>query len=169
MEYGSIIQEKKLVGSDLETKHPGFTDFDLCLRQYFSQNTIHTISHKLTQLLMGVDPQNRPIIIPDKQIGFVMDSVYRNFTPYNTGDIYTRYNIPSGSNTDSYVQNMIDQVIEIIYSDVRNNLEIEQNNSKLSIWTTVLGEGLNQHQLRSFAPIKTRLKRPAPFQFNMNY
>ena len=169
MEFGSIIQTPKLVGSDLETKYVGFNDFDLCLRQFFSQNTIDIISHKITQLLMGVDPQNRPIIVPDRQIGFVMDSVYKNFTPYNAGDIYTRYDIPSGSNTQSYLQNMVDQVIEIIYSDVKNNLEIEQNNAKLSIWTTVLGEGMNQHQLRSFAPIKTRLKRPAPMQFFQNY
>ena len=120
MEFGSIIQQPKLVGSDLETKFSGFNDFNLCLRQFFSQNTIDIISHKITQLLMGVDPQNRPIIVPDKQIGFVMDSVYQAFTPYNAGDLYTRYDIPSGSNTQSYVQNMIDQVIEIIYSDVKN-------------------------------------------------
>ena len=169
MEFGSIIQQPKLVGSDLETKHAGFNDFNLCLRQFFSQNTIDIISYKVTELLMGVDPQNRPIIVPDKQIGFVMDTIYRNFIPYNAGDIYTRYDIPSGSNTESYVQNMIDQVIEVIYSDVKNNLEIEQNNAKLSVWTTVLGEGMNQHQLRSFPPIKTLQKRPAPFQFNMNY
>ena len=169
MEFGSIIQQPKLVGSDLETKHPGFNDFDVCLKQYFSQNTIDIISNKVTQLLMGVDPQNRPIIVPDKQIGFVMDSINRNFIPYNAGDIYTRYNIPSGSNVYSYVQNMIDQVIQVIYADVKNNLEIEQNNAKLSVWTTVLGEGMNQHQLRSFPPIKTLQKRPAPFQFNMNY
>ena len=118
---------------------------------------------------MGVDPQNRPIIVPDKQIGFVMDTVYTNFIPYNAGDIYTRYVVPNGNNTDSYVQNMIDQVIEIIYSDVKNNLEIDQNNAKLSIWTTILGEGMNEHQLRSFPPLKTLLKRPAPMQFNMNY
>lgn len=169
MEFGSIIQQPKLVGSDLETKHPGFTDFSYCLRQYFSQNTIDIISHKVTQLLMGVDPQNRPIIVPDKQIGFVMDTVYRNFIPYNAGDIYTRYVVPNGNNTDSYVQNMIDQVIEIIYSDVKNNIEIDQNNAKLTIWTTILGEGMNEHQLRSFPPLKTLLKRPAPMQFNMNY
>ena len=42
-------------------------------------------------------------------------------------------------------------------------------NASLSAWVTVLGEGLNEHNLRSFAPIKTRLKRPNPMEFHMRY
>ena len=116
---------------------------------------------------MGVHPENRPIIVPDSTIYNIMDSIYQGYRP-PTGDIYGRYNIPSGTTTESYVQNMIDQVIEVIVSDVRNNYETIENNSKLSIWTTVLGE-FNDNGLRSYPPIKTRLRRPAPLQFNMNY
>jgi hypothetical protein len=47
--------------------------------------------------------------------------------------------------------------------------EMAENNSKLSIWTTVLGEGLNEHNLRSYAPIKTRVRRPNPMEFHMKY
>ena len=76
--------------------------------------------------------------------------------------------MPSGNSSESYVQNMIDQVIEVITSDVSNNLEMEENNRKLSIWTTVYGD-FNQSGLRQHAPIKIRKKRPQPLMFNMNY
>jgi hypothetical protein len=168
MEFGELIKQPELVGSDLNTKFVGFSDYNLCIKKYFSQDTINIISNKVTQLLMGVDPHNRPIIVPDDKIGYVMDAIYNSFRP-DTSDIYSRYNIPTGSTTESYIQNMIDQVVEVIYSDVKNNLEIIENNSKLSIWTSVLGEGLNQHNLRSVPPIKTRVRRPNPMEFNMKY
>lgn len=157
-----------LVGSDLNTKYVGFSDYNPCIAEFFSQKTIDIISSKVTQLLQGVDHKNRPIIIPDDKISFVMDAVYNSFNPLNTGDIYTRYNIPSGSTTQSYVQNMIDETLEIIYSDVKNNLEMEYNNSKLSVWTTVLGT-FNDNGLRSHPPIKTLKRRPNPMEFNMRY
>ena len=63
---------------------------------------------------------------------------------------------------------MIDQTIEIIYSDVKNNLEIEENNKKLSVWTTVLGN-FNDNGLRSHAPIKVLNKHPQYCAFFENY
>lgn len=134
---------------------------------FFNINVVNKISKKLTELLRGVDPQNRPIIIPDTTITNIMDSVYTNFRP-ETGDIFTRYIIPSGLNSDDYINNMIDQTIEIIYSDVKTTLEMEQNNAKLSVWTTVLGD-FNDNGLRSYAPIKISNRHPAHCQFNMNY
>ena len=135
--------------------------------KYFDPMTVSLISKKITQLLQGVDPKNRPIIVPDQMILNVLDSVNLNFRP-PTGDIYARYNIPTGENCPSYIQQMIDQAIEIIYADVKNNLEMEENNKKLTIWTTVLGD-FNEHQLRSHSIIKVQEKRPNPMQFNMNY
>lgn len=148
-------------------QHVGYTESNACIRDYFSAKNINTISRIVTQLLQGVDPHNRPIIVPNRTICSVMSSIYQNFRP-PTGDIYGRYNVPSGISAQSYVQSMIDQTIEIIVSDVRNNLETEENNSKLSIWTTVLGN-FNENGLRSHPEIKTKKNRPAPFQFNMNY
>jgi hypothetical protein len=52
--------------------------------------------------------------------------------------------------------------------DVKGNLGMDDNNSKLTIWTTVLGD-FNEHGLQSHPKIKLREKRPAPLQFNMNY
>ena len=63
---------------------------------------------------------------------------------------------------------MIDQVINIITTDVKVNLGMDEHNSKLSAWTTILGD-FNEHGLRRHAPIKLRERRPMPMAFNMNY
>ena len=166
MEYAVEIDDSYIC-NDSFIKHVGYQENNISIQQYFSRETIQTISHKVTELLMGVDPQNRPIIVPNKTICSVMDSVYSSYRP-STGDIYGRYNVPSGESTTSYVQSMIDQVIEIIVSDVKNNLETEQNNSKLSIWSTVYGD-FNSQGLQQHSKIKVRNKRPTPMQFFMNY
>ena len=176
MEYGQNISgygveecgpTQPVISNDSFIRHVGYEESNQCIKKYFSKDTVDIISHKITQLLQGVDPQNRPIIVPDKTIYQIMDSIYTSYRP-PTGDIYGRYNVPSGTSSTSYVQNMIDQVIEIITSDVRNNLGMEECNSKLSIWTTVYGD-FNKCGLKSHAPIKVRNKRPTPMQFNMNY
>lgn len=167
MEYGEYICDP-IVNSDLYTKHVGFQpNQNACIQRYYSNDNIKLISKKITQLLMGVHPENRPIIVPDEQIKYVMDSIYENYRP-PTGDIYGRYNVPTGTTTESYVQDMIDQVIEVIVADVRANYETIENNEKLSAWVQMYGE-FNDNGLRAYPPIKTRLKRPAPFQFFQNY
>jgi hypothetical protein len=95
-----------------------------------------------------------------------MSAVYENFTP-ETGDIYSRYNIPKAQETD-YIQRIIDEVINIITTDVKVNLGMEEYNKNLSIWTTVLGD-FNLHNLRSHSKIKLRERRPQPMAFQMNY
>jgi hypothetical protein len=133
---------------------------------YYSDANIRNISNKITQLLMGVDKQNRPIIVPDNTIGSVMSSVYSTFKP-PIGDIFSIYTIPS-NNINNYVQNMIDKVINIIVTDVKINLGMDEANAKLSIWTTVLGD-FNEHGLRSHSKIKLRERKPTSCLFNMNY
>lgn len=170
MEYADFIDPEIANGvlkSDLYTKYVGYQDTNPCIEKFFNIQTVKTISNKITQLLMGVHPENRPIIVPDKTIYNVMDNIYYSYRP-PTGDIYGRYNVPTGTTTRSYVQDMIDQVIEVIVSDVKTTYETDINNSKLSVWTTVLGN-FNDNGLRGHDVIKTLLKRPAPFQFNMNY
>lgn len=164
MEYGISIDNSS---RDLSyVRHVGYQESNDCIRSFFNPSTVKTISSKVTQLLQGVDPYNRPIIVPDKTIANVMDSVYNNFRP-ETGDMYARYNIP-GNSEDNYIQKMIDETIEIIVSDVKNNIGMEECNRKLSVWTTVLGD-FNDKGLRSHPQIKLRKKRPTPMQFNMNY
>ncbi len=166
MEYAQDISGE--VPCDLNfVRHVGYTESTPCIREYYSQNTITTISHKVTQLLMGVDPDNRPIVVPDRMICNIMSWVYDGYRPA-TGDIYGRYTVPNNEPANM-VDDMINQVINIIVSDVKINLETEQNNAKLSVWTSILGDGVNDNGLRSHAPIKVRHKRPEPFLFNMNY
>ena len=136
-------------------KHPGWRETNTCVKKYFSNDTVNLISRKITELLQGVDPEGRDIIVPNSTIAGIMSEIYSSFRP-PTGDIYSRFNIPSGE-PSNYVQSMIDQVIEIITSDVQNNLGIEENNRKLTAWTTVLGT-FNEHGLRSHDELKIRKK-----------
>lgn len=135
-------------------------------QQFFSKENINQISYKITELLMGVDKDNRPIIVPDKTICSIMSSVYDNFLP-ETGDIYSRYNIKN-TRVSNYFQRMIDEVINIITTDVKVNLGIEECNKNLTIWNTVLGN-FNKNGLQSHSKIKLREKRPMTMAFNMNY
>jgi hypothetical protein len=171
MEYATKICGE--VCNDQFIKHVGYSDHicgdncgPSCLRRFYAKSNINKISRKITELLMGVLKNNRPIIVPDKTICSVMSAVYQSFRP-ETGDIYTRYIIPK-EREQNYVQTMIDEVINIITTNVKNNLGMDEVNSKLSIWTTVLGD-FNEHGLRSHSKIRLREKRPMPMQFNMNY
>lgn len=173
-EYASMIDDIILesnnfttIASDLTTRHVGFSDFSKGYDEYFSVETIRLISTKVTELTRGVDPRNRPIVVPDKLITNIMNSIYESYRP-RTGDIYSRYNIPSGFYTNSYVVDMVNQVIEVIVSDISNNLGAEQQNHTLSVWTTVLGD-FNDKGLRQYSTLKIRNKRPSPFQFFSNY
>lgn len=136
-------------------RYVGWQESNDCIRKYFSPENIQTISAKVTQLLQGVDPMGRPIVVPYKTICHVLSEIFDSYRP-PTGDIYGRYNVPTDE-PDNYVQSMIDQTIEIITSDVKNNLEMDENNRKLSIWTTVYGD-FNSAGLRQHAPIKVRDK-----------
>ena len=136
-----------------------------CIHKYFSPENIRMISNKISELLMGVDEKNRKIIVPDSSICNIMSAVYDNYRP-RVGDIYSRYIIPQDQ--EDTIQTMIDQVINIITTDVKVNLGMQQCNRKLSVWTTVMGD-FNEHGLRQHPPIKLREKRPQPMMFNMNY
>ena len=164
MEYATNISSE--ICNDQYIKHVGWSDQSTNMNSFFAKYNVNKISRKITELLMGVDKNNRPIIVPDKSICNVMSSVFSNFRP-ETGDIFSRYNIPKSRSVD-YIQRMIDEVINIITTDVKVNLGMEENNSKLTIWTTVLGD-FNEHGLRSHSKIKIREKRPQPMSFNMNY
>jgi hypothetical protein len=163
MEYATEICGE--ICNDQFIKHVGYID-NICIQNLYSKGNINKISCKITELLMGVNKDNRPIIVPDKTICSVMSAVYENFTP-ETGDIYSRYNIPKAQETD-YIQRIIDEVINIITTDVKVNLGMEEYNKNLSIWTTVLGD-FNLHNLRSHSKIKLRERRPQPMAFQMNY
>ena len=147
-------------------RHVGYTQDNKCIQEYFNNKTVKTIQRKVTELTLGVDPQNRPFKVTDRVICSLMSQIYESFRP-STGDIHSRYIVP-GYGQQNYVNDMINQVIEIIVSDIKINVETDENNKKLTAWTTVLGD-FNKHNLRGHSIIKVQNKRPASFQFNMNY
>lgn len=148
------------------TRHVGWDPDGICYNRFYSQQTVRIISKKITELTMGVHQQNRPIVVPDKTICNIMDSVFSNYTPH-VGDIHTRYHIVN-SRPQNIIQNLIDQTIEIIVSQIRDTFGIEQWNSSLTAWVQLYGD-FNIHNLTQTPPIKIRQKRPDPMQFNMNY
>lgn len=162
-----MLHLTKRMENDLNyTRYVGYSEDNDAIKAYYNPETVKIISNKVSELTQGVDPLNRKIVVPDRRIYEVMDSIYYSYRPM-TGDIYSRYIVPN-SQPENHVQNMIDQVIEIIVSDIRTNIGMEEYNKKLSVWTTVYGD-FNAEGLRQHAPIKVRHKRPAPMQFNMNY
>ena len=107
MEYASKICNAPLCDLNF-MRHVGWEESNDCIKKYFSKETVDIISKKVTELTLGVDPQNRPIVVPTATICGLMSEVYESFRP-PTGDIYGRYNVPSGMGPQTYVQNMIDQ------------------------------------------------------------
>lgn len=146
-------------------RYVGWHEYYDSTKDYFSQKTINLISKKISELTKGVHPKNKIIIVPDEHIANIMDSIFRYYRPA-TGDIYSRYIIPTDERNS--VPYMIDQVIETIVNLIRTQYAMDECNSKLSAWVQVYGD-FNQHNLTQTPPIKTRGRRPAVMQFNMNY
>jgi hypothetical protein len=168
MEYGKQIEPElqKFVLNDSYMKFVGYEQ-NPYFNDFFTQDTVRFISKKVTELLMGVHPENKQIVVSDRNIIAVMNDVYTNYR-VPVGDIYSRYHIPAQNKNEDYPNDMIDQAIEIITSYVRNTMGIEENNSRLTVWNTVYGD-FNAHGLRRYTSIKVRHKRPDPFQFHMKY
>jgi hypothetical protein len=119
--------------------------------ELFSQRNINTISDKVSQLLAGVHPEGKRIIVPDETILHVVSRIFDN---------------DHGPNDET-----IDNAIGVIVSQIRDEYDTIEKNNKLSVWVTQYGsngEG-NSHGLMAHAPIKIRHKRPTPGQFNMRY
>ncbi|MGL5962308.1 MAG: hypothetical protein ACRCZ0_10205 [Cetobacterium sp.] len=146
------------------SSHVGYQNSNSAIEGYFSTDTTKLISSKVTELLRNFYPPG--IIVPCERIAEVMNDIYRAYRP-STGDIMTRYSIPSSENPN-YVDEMINQVIQVIVNDVQNNLLTEQRNSKLDNWVVLMGD-FNKWGLRQHAPIHVREKKPKTMLFNMNY
>lgn len=175
MEYADYICGDELSNINHQfLRHVGYSDFnnntsyykndDKFYQHFFSKENIEKIQNEISKNLK--DTKGNPIIVSINVITGVMSNIYENFTP-ETGDIYNRYNIPN-KNTVNYISQMNSQVITVIINYINNENEIINNNKKLTVWTTVLGE-FNKEGLRSHSKIKLREKRPMSMQFNMKY
>lgn len=168
MEYGILIDKdsEKISCIAEYSKYVGYNTTNQYTEALFKKTNVDKISSEVTKALSNSKISERPILVPNKTICNVLSEVYDTYLP-KIGDIMTRYVI-SPSQTDDYIRDIIMQTIEIIVSDVRNNLEMEKANNKLTIWTTVLGT-FNPHGLRSHGPLKINNRHPNMMEFNMNY
>nr|QBK85401.1 MAG: hypothetical protein LCIVAC01_02100 [Iridovirus LCIVAC01] len=138
-----------------------------CYKELFSKQNLNQMSDKITELLQGVNPKGRSIIVPKDQIAHVISQVFTDNRP-KIGDIHTRYIIGGTEETRNDVRDIIDRSINTIVTQIRNQMETAECNKKLTIWTTVLGD-FNRHGLRSHSFIKIRKRRSDRMMFNMNY
>ena len=121
--------------------------------QLYNKTNIQRISKAITARLSEIYPQ-QPILVPDKTIETVLFSIHDEYRP-QTGDVYSRYNIVNPARNESLETSILDQVVNTIVTDVRNNIDMEYQNSKLTKWTTLYGD-FNNHGLRQHPPIKVR-------------
>ena len=138
-------------------------DFD---KEFFSNNTVVYVSEKLYSLLKCLRKDKRPIKVSDRTITSIMDDIYTTYRP-QLGNMYTMLTIPPAEPRDD-MKTLRDMVIEVIFTQIKTEYEIEENNRGLSVWTTVLGD-FNKHGLRQYSTIKINEKNINKVRFNMNY
>jgi hypothetical protein len=132
----------------------------------FTNEHVALIQKEVSRLLRGVDPQGRVIQVTRQVVLDSLDNIASGYLP-ETGAPYGRYMFDDDCRRND-VASIIGLTINFIASAVKTDLEIQDANSKLTVWTTVLGD-FNDQGLRSHAPIKIRERRPDPMMFNMNY
>jgi hypothetical protein len=152
------------VRNDQYTKHVGYSDTNAAIGGYFSMDTASFIAAKCGELLSDTFPQG--VVVPIPSVVDVMNNVYEGYRPA-TGDIYSRYTIPSAENPNC-VDEMINQCVQVIVTQVKDNLEMDARNAQLNNWVVMYGS-FNEAGLRAHAPIKVRERRPQPLMINMNY
>lgn len=157
--YNENIDSNQYVGWQQQVSWNSF------LSKLFSKQTVKIIQQKTSEYLRGLDDQGRKIVPTEKVVENALFGVFNNYRP-NTGDIYGKYTVVDNSRDDySYI---VDQTISLLVRGIRTDIEMQNNNSKLTIWTTLLGD-FNEHGLRQYAPIKVKNKRPDPMLFHMRY
>ena len=161
MNCGDPMNSRRFVGWDQTANALGEP-----YKYLFEQKTIDTISTKISQLLDGVVPETK-IVYPDIRIREVIGQIFYNSKRPDIGSIASKDIIPNEQARND-IRFIIAQTIEIITKTLRTELEMIENNKKLSIWNSVYGD-FNEKGLRAHPPIKIRHKRPQPMMFNMNY
>jgi len=128
---------------------------------------LRQLQAQITEILEGVEPSGRPIVVTLDVIGNVLSSVYETNRP-EVGDIYSRFIQTEGAGTRNDIAECVDRTIEIITTQIRNEYETIACNQKLTVWNSLYGD-FNTQGLRQHPPIKLRKKRPTPMLFNMHY
>jgi hypothetical protein len=133
----------------------------------YSQVNVNLISQIVTNYLMKL--KGKPIIVSDVQIREMINSVWNAEQGRNYPNIYTIDTFDlNWDKCEEWLKRINLIVIQSIISQIKNEVEVEEINNNLSIWTTVLGD-FNEEGLRAHSKIKLREKHPALMQFHMHY
>jgi len=181
MEYGNLIEPNsaqvgltqradKGVGDLYNDNYNRFVAYDQNLtpelNYLFSDENLDLVGAKIAELLKCLRKDGRPIIVARKVIAQVISQMQQNATR-QIGDIYALYNIPQEYIRDD-ISRFNEMAIEFLYNQIKTDYEMEENNKKLTIWTTLLGD-FNEHGLRQYSTIKLNNKPINKLRFNMNY
>lgn len=140
---------------------------DVGYKGFFSNDTYNYIKTNLDKLLYDIT--EKPISVTERVIRNTMETVYFNNRPQALGDIYSRYHMTGlDCERTTDVGKMIQEVIEIIYNYIKNEVEMEKCNKSMNVYNALYGT-FNEHGLLAHPPIKLLEKRPQPMQFNMRY
>lgn len=172
MEYGKIIGDKNErsdngVGSSVNDNFNRYVLYDATVTPFqhelFSDSNMQKIGDKVSELMACL---GRPVILTKKTIGSALSNVFFNYRP-QLGDMYTIFNIPAEKDRND-LQTINEQAIELIYNQLKTEYEIEENNKKLTVWTSLLGD-FNEHGLRQYTTLRINNKNINKMRFNMNY
>jgi hypothetical protein len=159
--YDDRLDLNQFVGWDT------ITDWNPLTQKLFTKTSVHVIQQKVADYLTGVDANGRRIIPSERVVVTALFGIFREHAP-RTGDIYGRYLVVDDSKRDDYAY-IIDKTISLLVQGIRDDLGMAEQNQKLTIWTTVLGD-FNEHGLRQHPPLKINNgKRPDPMLFHMRY
>lgn len=151
-------------------RHVGWSNTsnqDPNLAYLYSPQNLQELQNVIKKSLKGVHPEGKDIIVSFEQIAEALSNVYSNGTRTNIGDIHSRFIIQQ-EKPRCDIRTINDQTIQAIVNMIKTDFEVQENNKKLTIWTTVYGD-FNEQGLRAHPPIKIRRKRPQRMAFNMNY
>jgi hypothetical protein len=187
MEYGKLVsgdycsqEQARLQSIKLnhqtcspEEAHLKYIDWDQTsqnnsfIKFLFNPSRLKIYQNKISDLLEGVHPEGKKIVVPIQSISHVLWQCYENRTQ-QLGDMYSKYHISGIQKNRDDTRDIVDRAINIIVSQIRDEYEREECNKKLTIWTTLYGD-FNKHGLRAHPPIKVRKNTSERFQFHMRY
>lgn len=174
MEYGCLIEsmnkEPKKFDRVMDEDFFRYVGWQVSQQEFdkkwFARKTLDEISEVLKEKLKCLRKDGRPIVVADRVIAHMMSEVFHKNRPI-LGDGYFMFNIVPEKERDDY-NDMKVQVIEMIFNGIKTEYEMDQNNRKLSIWSTVYGD-FNPQGLRQYSTIKLNEMPLNKIRFQMNY
>lgn len=143
------------------------TSGNIGLETLFSFENLSKIQKTLDIVLKNLHPKGKRIVVTIPQIANVVSNIYENSLPGQIGGIFSESVIPPAHPRND-IEEINQRTVQAIYNLLSTQFEVEENNKKLSIWNTVLGD-FNENGLRAHAPIKTRNKHAQRMAFHMRY